>query len=136
MYRRIWLLLICFVLCGATHVNAEGDFFVVSAGGSIKNKVFAMGVINTNGNVYNGKNISSINWDSTSKRCVVNFSSGNYNVYDHITLITPIGLPPENQPITVSYDQGGANAIQVGIFNSTTGQPIMKSFSIMILPPN
>jgi hypothetical protein len=96
-------------------------------------------VVNVNGNIYSGKNITDATWDPGTGRWTVYFTEGAYNVYDHVTMITPLGLQPEGPPLTVSYDQGGpnndANAMAIGIYDSRTGQPVMKSFSIIVLPP-
>jgi hypothetical protein len=96
---------------------------------------FAKGVVNVNGTVYSNMNIAQAVWDATAGRWCVYFREGNYNVYDHTTMITPLGLPPLSPPLAVGYDQGGPNAVCVAIYDSVTGAPVMHTFSIIVLPP-
>lgn len=143
--KRALLISVSLVLAlvSYTTVCADDGFYVIG-GGSIRSKVFAMGVINYSAGGYtvsNGKNISSAVYSSGS--VIIQFTSGNYNVQDHLTLITPIDQPnPPGSgnfnPTAVCYAQGGTNAVSVTtFFNSSMGPGwAYKSFSIIVFPPN
>jgi len=98
--------------------------------------VFAKGRISNTGRVYSGMNIKSATWDPMQKHWVVEFEEGKYNVNRHVTLVTPIGIPPDRPSVLMgSYDQSGTNAVAVAIAESKSGSLTKAGFSLVVFEP-